>query len=102
MTTAPDASPNQSRRPARACSAAALVLLFSSLPLAAQTPAERPPEQVETPAEQDPSAADTPDLPSATTADTADAAPTEPEDPFDYEASEQISEDLSVSFPVDI
>ena len=36
-----------------------------------------------------------------------DAAP-EPEparsddDPFDYEASEQISEDLSVSFPVDI
>ncbi len=24
------------------------------------------------------------------------------EDPFDYEASEQISEDLSVSFPVDI
>ncbi len=33
-------------------------------------------------------------------------AETEPErpagDPFDYEASEQISEDLSVSFPVDI
>jgi hypothetical protein len=24
------------------------------------------------------------------------------DDPFDYEASEQISEDLSVSFPVDI
>ena len=32
-------------------------------------------------------------------------APTKKEtdtDPFDYEASEQISEDLSVSFPVDI
>ena len=30
-------------------------------------------------------------------------APTESKDsPFDYEASEQISEDLSVSFPVDI
>lgn len=25
-----------------------------------------------------------------------------PTDPFDYESSEQISEDLSVSFPVDI
>lgn len=25
-----------------------------------------------------------------------------PSDPFDYESSEQISEDLSVSFPVDI
>jgi len=25
-----------------------------------------------------------------------------PENPFDYEASEQISEDLPVSFPVDI
>lgn len=31
------------------------------------------------------------------------AAPAAPADsPFDYEASEQISEDLSVSFPVDI
>ena len=37
-----------------------------------------------------------------------DQAATEPQpdaaagDPFDYESSEQISEDLSVSFPVDI
>ncbi|MDJ0878199.1 MAG: hypothetical protein QNI86_06280 [Halieaceae bacterium] len=31
-----------------------------------------------------------------------EAALPESEDPFDYEASEQISEDLSVSFPVDI
>ena len=29
-------------------------------------------------------------------------APRRDESPFDYEASEQISEDLSVSFPVDI
>lgn len=29
-------------------------------------------------------------------------APRNDESPFDYEASEQISEDLSVSFPVDI
>lgn len=37
----------------------------------------------------------------------AEEVPPEPakssdEDPFDYEATEQISEDLSVSFPVDI
>lgn len=31
-----------------------------------------------------------------------EAAPRRDESPFDYEASEQISEDLSVSFPVDI
>lgn len=30
------------------------------------------------------------------------AAPEEETSPFDYEATEQISEDLSVSFPVDI
>ena len=30
------------------------------------------------------------------------AAPRPATDPFDYESSEQISEDLSVSFPVDI
>ena len=30
------------------------------------------------------------------------APPTEEDSPFDYQASEQISEDLSVSFPVDI
>ena len=32
----------------------------------------------------------------------ADAAAPASRDPFDYESSEQISEDLSVSFPVDI
>ena len=38
------------------------------------------------------------------TAATAAEPDEEPEDndPFDYEASEEISEDLSVSFPVDI
>ena len=48
-----------------------------------------PPEQWET---QD--ADDTP----ATTSEQADAD----DSPFDYESSEKISEDLSVSFPVDI
>jgi hypothetical protein len=32
----------------------------------------------------------------------SEARPRRDESPFDYEASEQISEDLSVSFPVDI
>ena len=39
----------------------------------------------------------------SSTQDTPVAGPARAdEDPFDYEASEQISEDLSVSFPVDI
>lgn len=33
---------------------------------------------------------------------TEPATPRPATDPFDYESSEQISEDLSVSFPVDI
>jgi len=33
---------------------------------------------------------------------TPEPEPPEENDPFDYEASEEISEDLSVSFPVDI
>jgi hypothetical protein len=36
------------------------------------------------------------------TAKTPDPEPPEENDPFDYEASEEISKDLSVSFPVDI
>ena len=45
-------------------------------------------------------AAEAPAAPPQTPPETpADA---EPQDPFEYEASEQISEDLSVSFPVDI
>jgi hypothetical protein len=36
------------------------------------------------------------------TAGDSGAEPRRDESPFDYEASEQISEDLSVSFPVDI
>ncbi|MEE4192008.1 MAG: hypothetical protein V2I66_10540 [Halieaceae bacterium] len=96
MITAADAISFRIRRLAR--SSTALVLLLASLPLAAQAPAE-PPQQSEAPAEETAPNDDATPLPAD---DTADAAPTEPEDPFDYEASEQISEDLSVSFPVDI
>ncbi len=63
--------------------AAALLLGYSAL---AQQPAEDPNQ----PPQEDTS-------PSPAPADRAADA-----DPFDYEASEQISEDLSVSFPVDI
>ncbi len=54
-------------------------------------PAETPPEEDETALEQAPE-------PETAAAPEPEAS----EDPFDYEASEQISEDLSVSFPVDI
>lgn len=53
-----------------------------------QEPAPAPGEQQQ--------AAETPDPPPDTPAEA------EPQDPFEYEATEQISEDLSVSFPVDI
>lgn len=40
--------------------------------------------------------------PTETAPETAEQPARSPSDPFDYESSEQISEDLSVSFPVDI
>jgi hypothetical protein len=56
--------------------------------------AQQPPEQENPPEQQEPAAADT---------DTKKPAPEQNSDsPFEYESSEQISEDLSVSFPVDI
>lgn len=59
-----------------------LAALLLALPLAAQ---EAEPEEAEPEPESETS------------------APAEPAgSPFEYEASEQISEDLSVSFPVDI
>ncbi len=61
-----------------------LAALLLALPLAAQ---DAEPEEPET---DEPKAEET-------------AAPARPvSSPFEYEASEQISEDLSVSFPVDI
>lgn len=63
-----------------------------ALPASAQAPAEPP-----TTTTEDSASEEAPDA-VAETAPPAEAN----EDPFDYEASEQISEDLSVSFPVDI
>ena len=57
-------------------------------------------------------AATPPEQPEPASSENTESEPAEPvtpaqveaasDDPFDYEATEQISEDLSVSFPVDI
>jgi hypothetical protein len=49
-----------------------------------------------------PTSAGAPSTRSGATGDQGQSSPSGDSDPFDYEASEQISEDLSVSFPVDI
>ncbi len=71
-----------------------VALLLLALPVAAQQ--QNPPEQP--PGTEQDGETTTPEPAAAAT----EPAPAENEDPFDYEASEQISEDLSVSFPVDI
>jgi hypothetical protein len=80
--------------PKRPVGGLCLTLLLTALPLAsplAQDAAAQPPPP---PAEE---------APDATDADAGPAAASGQDDSaFDYEASEQISEDLSVSFPVDI
>ena len=74
-----------------------LTLLLAAAPLPAQ---EAPSGNGESAAEAearatDDSSSEAPDAP-------ATAVPENNDSPFDYESSEQISEDLSVSFPVDI
>ncbi len=71
----------------------ALLLLLLAIPAGAQESAlpEGGPGDEETPAE----AADD-------NRSSPEPAPDANGDPFDYQSSEQISEDLSVSFPVDI
>ena len=69
----------------------------------AYSPAGDPTERSGAPG--DPNQSTTAGAPSARSGvpdDTGQPLPPDDSDPFDYEASEQISEDLSVSFPVDI
>ena len=74
----------------------------------AQAPTKRIPDQdpsgtpleSEAPAETSPTAAE-PEL-AADPVPNSDPEAASEDSPFDYQASEQISEDLSVSFPVDI
>ena len=76
----------------KALPALLLTLLLGSTPLAAQeADAQEPAPKDEAPAKAEPAAKP------------ATPAPTANDDsPFDYRSSEKISEDLSVSFPVDI
>ena len=85
-----------SERLFRAGTTAALLVMALTAPMTSRA---QPPD------------ADTDDAPATTQAETleTDISPDAPEtdevaetSPFDYRSSEQISEDLSVSFPVDI
>lgn len=81
-----------------------LALMLGAAPLFAQTaqpPPQEPPAAPANGAEQNTPAPQ----PSKTQADAAKKSSDDgasKESPFDYSASEQISEDLPVSFPVDI
>ena len=76
--------------------APALVALLAAVPAYAQPAADADSEETAAAAEESATS-------SAADADNTDSAPRPPErSPTDYRASEQISEDLSVSFPVDI
>ena len=66
----------------------ALLLALWGAPVAAQTDGDEQSASEETTTDEKETA--------------APATPRPATDPFDYESSEQISEDLSVSFPVDI
>ena len=69
----------------------------------ANSPAETSSERPGAPGDQNQSApAGDPSARSGASDDQGQSSPSGDSDPFDYEASEQISEDLSVSFPVDI
>ena len=71
-----------------------LTLLLSSTPLLAQdAEPEAPTSKDEAPAKAEPAAKPAAPAPAPAAND---------DSPFDYRSSEKISEDLSVSFPVDI
>ena len=75
----------------------ALCLLLVACPLPAQQAEPEPaaPVAQPAPAERDADSEDDGQR-------SADRPPPSDDSPFDYQASEEISEDLSVSFPVDI
>ena len=79
----------------------ALALLLNAAPLAAQTANDQE-QSSGARGEQAKDGADAAAKPSNPPAETGSAASRSNDSPFDYEASEEISEDLSVSFPVDI
>jgi len=84
----------------RALAATLLVLSLGAAQVSAQQAAQ---DEAEQPTRETPPAA-----PAAATPDAVSKTPDTPargtlqDSPFDYESSEEISKDLSVSFPVDI
>jgi hypothetical protein len=80
---------------ARSLTTVALVLGLTGSPLLAQT-ADAPAQ------EQAPESTRQVETEDGVSPATAPPGPANDDDPFDYESSEEISEDLSVSFPVDI
>jgi hypothetical protein len=88
-------SNNPANRRSAATAALALVLLAGAANCPAQTATEPPANTPDRTPAPDPQDSPQPDSPSS--------APAEDEkSPFDYRSSEEISEDLSVSYPVDI
>ena len=82
----------------RALTVAILSLVLGAAPLSAQQATDAPQQDAkETQKSQESPTADKP-----ATAPAARPPATTNDSPFDYRSSEEISEDLSVSFPVDI
>ena len=75
-----------------------IVLPLALLLAAAPLPAQEAPEPEDNGAATEAPAGETDERETPAAA----ASPATDDSPFDYESSEQISEDLSVSFPVDI
>ncbi len=79
-----------------------LLLALAATPLAAQPPADADTTRDDQPPAASPAPAPAASPAPAPAATAGGATGGSKRDPSDYEASEQISEDLSVSFPVDI
>ena len=85
----------------RALAATMLILLLGTPPALAQQAENAQKQGQDQPTPQSPAPATDKTKNSGSTAKTP--GPSAPQDsPFDYESSEEISKDLSVSFPVDI
>jgi hypothetical protein len=85
------------------CCGAAVLLLFCTAIWAQEPVAETPADKAELPVSSEADDAASPETGAAAAVEPAGSAlPASADSPFDYRASEKISEDLSVSFPVDI
>ncbi|MDZ7783021.1 MAG: hypothetical protein U5K56_08875 [Halioglobus sp.] len=80
------------------CALLALVLAVAALPAPLWAQQDEKPTATESSEEAVKTPEETQSEPDASPPESAE----DPPSPFDYEASEEISEDLSVSFPVDI